>query len=51
MYISTQSAQQIVSEISSIVKQHVNMKDAQGYIIASTDHSRISNFHEGAKIL
>jgi len=49
MRISTQSAQQIVSEISSIVKQHVNMMDSQGYIIASTNPLRIGNFHEGAK--
>lgn len=49
MQISTQSAQQIVSEISTIVKQHVNMMDSQGYIIASTNPQRIGNFHEGAK--
>lgn len=49
MRVSTQSAQQIVSEISTIVKQHVNMMDAQGYIIASTNPLRIGNFHEGAK--
>ncbi|MDF1496412.1 CdaR family transcriptional regulator [Caproiciproducens sp. CPB-2] len=49
MHISTQSAQQIVNEISTIVKQHVNMMDAQGYIIASTDSSRVGNYHEGAK--
>ncbi len=49
MRISPQSAQQIVSEISSIVKQHVNMMDSAGYIIASTNPQRIGNFHEGAK--
>jgi carbohydrate diacid regulator len=49
MNISTCSAQQIVSEISSIVKQNVNMMDQKGYIIASTDSDRIGNFHEGAK--
>ena len=36
MHISVKSAQQIVNEISTIVKQHVNMMDDQGYIIAST---------------
>lgn len=49
MRISTRSAQQIVSEISTIVKQHINMMDSQGYIIASTNPLRIGNFHEGAK--
>jgi len=49
MHISTQSAQQIVTEISTIVKQHVNMMDAQGFIIASTDSSRVGNYHEGAR--
>lgn len=49
MGLSTESAQQIVSEISSIVKQNVNMMDVGGYIIASTDPKRIGNFHEGAR--
>lgn len=49
MLISSQSAQQIVNEISIIVKQHVNMMDSEGYIIASTNPSRIGNFHDGAK--
>ncbi len=49
MHISVKSAQQIVNEISTIVKQHVNMMDDQGYIIASTDASRVGNFHAGAK--
>lgn len=49
MRLSTQSAQQIVSEISTIIKQHVNLMDSEGYIIASTNPLRIGNFHEGAK--
>lgn len=49
MHISTNNAQQIVSEISTIVKQHVNIMDSQGYIIASTNPMRIGNFHDGAK--
>lgn len=35
--LSTQSAQRIVAEIGGIVGQNINMMDAQGYIIASTD--------------
>lgn len=49
MHLSVSSAQQIVSEISTIVKQNVNLMDEKGYIIASTDAKRIGNFHEGAK--
>lgn len=49
MYLSVQSAQQIAAEISTIVKQHVNMMDENGYIIASTNPERIGNFHAGAK--
>jgi len=49
MRISAKSAQQIASEISTIVKQHINIMDAEGYIIASTNPLRIGNFHEGAK--
>ena len=39
--LSTQSAQRIVAEIGGIVGQNINMMDAQGYIIASTDPARI----------
>jgi carbohydrate diacid regulator len=49
MLLSAQSAQQIAYEISSIVKQHVNIMDENGYIIASTDPKRIGDFHAGAK--
>lgn len=48
MQLSVQSAQRIVGEIGSIVKQNINLMDAQGYIIASTNSSRIGHFHEGA---
>ncbi|MDD3192436.1 MAG: sugar diacid recognition domain-containing protein [Oscillospiraceae bacterium] len=49
MNLSHQSAQQIVREISEIVRQHVNMMDSDGVIIASTDPSRIGHAHEGAR--
>lgn len=49
MHIPKQSAQEIVTEISGVVNQHINMMNAQGYIIASTDPMRIGQFHEGAK--
>ncbi len=48
MQISRSSAQQIVDEIGRLVRQHINMMDETGHIIASTDPLRIGQFHEGA---
>lgn len=48
MNISKQNAMQIVTEISDIIGQHVNMMDERGKIIASTNPNRIGAFHEGA---
>lgn len=44
-----QSAQAIVNEVGAVVRQNINMMDCRGYIIASTDQSRIGSIHEGAK--
>ena len=49
MYLSIHSAQQVVQEISTIVRQNINIMDEHGYIIASTDPGRVGNFHEGAR--
>lgn len=49
MELSQQSAQRIVAEIGGIVGQNVNLMDAKGYIIASTDKARIGSFHAGAQ--
>ena len=38
----------IVTNISNIINQHVNMMDEHGMIIASTDSGRIGTFHEAA---
>lgn len=48
MNISSNNALQIVNEISEIINQHVNMMDAGGIIIASTDPERVGNYHAGA---
>lgn len=48
MKISKNSAQQIVKEIGTLVRQNINLMDETGHIIASNDPSRIGNFHEGA---
>lgn len=48
MQISPGSAQIIVDEIGGLVRQHINMMDGTGHIIASTDPMRIGQFHDGA---
>lgn len=48
MRISRAAAMQIVEEIGKVVKQSINLMDETGHIIASNDHSRIGDFHEGA---
>jgi carbohydrate diacid regulator len=39
---------QIVTDISNIISQHINMMDESGLIIASTDPARVGTFHEAA---
>lgn len=51
MQISSTSAHDIVTEISSILGQNVNLMDAAGSIIASTDPTRVGTFHGGAAVL
>ncbi len=51
MYISKRNAVQIVKEISGVIGESVNMMNADGIIIASTDTLRIGTFHEAAKKL
>jgi carbohydrate diacid regulator len=51
MELSKQNAMKIVTEISDIIGQHVNMMDEHGTIIASTDPERVGTFHGGAAAL
>ncbi len=51
MQISKRNAEQIVNEISGVIGESINMMNAQGVIIASTDAARIGTFHEAAKKL
>ncbi|MFZ2538924.1 MAG: sugar diacid recognition domain-containing protein, partial [Oscillospiraceae bacterium] len=51
MHISKRNAEQIVKEISGVIGEGVNMMNADGIIIASTDTPRIGTFHEAAKKL
>lgn len=47
--LSSQGAQAIVDEVGAVVKQNINMMDRRGYVIASTDETRIGSLHEGAR--
>lgn len=49
MYISRAAAQEIVEEIGEEIREHINMMDANGIIIASTNPARIGQLHEGAR--
>ncbi len=49
MLLSKSIADQIVSQLSQIIEQHINIMDTQGMIISSTDPKRIGTFHGGAQ--
>lgn len=49
MQISLDSAQRIVSEISSVLGTDVNLMDQSAVIIASTDADRVGSHHLGAE--
>lgn len=43
-------AKKIISEVKKFLDENLIIVDVNGMIIASTDESRVGNFHEGAKI-
>lgn len=49
MKISVENAQRIVSEISSVLGEDVNLMDRSAVIMASTDPQRIGDHHLGAE--
>ena len=49
MKISVENAQRIVSVISSVLGEDVNLMDRSAVIMASTDPNRIGNHHLGAE--
>lgn len=51
MKLSQHNAVQIVSNINEIINQKMNLINANGTIIASTDEARIGTYHAGAKKL
>ena len=48
MIISSNSAQSIVEEMSSIISRNINFMNEDGIIVASTDPQRIGTLHAGA---
>ena len=40
-----------MEEVGAVVGQNINMMDRRGYVIASTDETRIGSLHEGARKL
>lgn len=47
--LPARSAQAIVEEIGAVVRQNINMMDCRGYVIASTDKTRIGSLHPCAR--
>ncbi|WP_243298861.1 CdaR family transcriptional regulator [Bacillus litorisediminis] len=48
MLLNEELAQKIVVEVQKLINESVILTDTEGIIRASTDPSRIGNFHEGA---
>jgi carbohydrate diacid regulator len=51
VYLNTEVSAQIIAELKPFLKYDLNIIDADGLILASTDKRRIGYIHEGAKIL
>lgn len=51
MNISKRNANYIVQEISKIIGEKINMMNADGIIVASSDENRVGSFHAAAKEL
>ncbi|MFW6149593.1 MAG: CdaR family transcriptional regulator, partial [Atribacterota bacterium] len=51
MKITHQLAQQIVDRTSRIIGKNINIMNEKGYIIGTTDKSRLNQYHEGASIV
>ena len=51
MVISKRYAEEIVKNLRSVVHEDINFMTPDGYIIASSDESRIGDFHEGAIVV
>lgn len=49
MRISKRTAQKIVTELSEIIKENINLMDEKSIIIASTDKRRVGTYHAGSQ--
>lgn len=49
MIISVKQMQNIVEELEDTIQKNINIMDEKGCIIASSDPSRIGNYHSGAQ--
>ena len=47
-FLTQDLASNIVQEVQKLIKEDVLLTDQNGYIVASTDTSRLNKFHEGA---
>lgn len=50
MLLSASLGQAIIEQVSPIIDYHLNLMDERGYVVASTDVSRIGEQHTGAMI-
>ena len=48
-HLSSSLAQRIVDELAPVIQENLNVMDTQGFIIASSDVSRVGTLHPGAR--
>lgn len=51
MRLEKTTATDLIREISGVIDYDINIMDETGNIIASTDHDRVGQFHEGAHLI
>ncbi|UTX52828.1 CdaR family transcriptional regulator [Leucobacter aridicollis] len=49
IHLSSALAQRIVDELAPAIQENLNLMDAQGFIIASSDATRVGTMHPGAR--
>ncbi|SDJ99886.1 CdaR family transcriptional regulator [Sediminibacillus albus] len=50
MYLTPKLGKKIVAEVKNLIDEHLIIVNPEGTIIASTDKSRIGDYHQGAEI-
>lgn len=51
MELSPKLASRITSEVRQVMKEDIILMGINGFIISSTEKSRVGSFHEGAEIV